>query len=71
MNVFVLEKYFDFCSLNTNMLSKIRWYSCTTFLILILYMTYYCTSAEDAATIVALNERIKGELYGGFFKDKK
>ena len=70
MNVFVLEKYFDFCSSNTNMLSKIRWYSCTTFWILILY-TAYCTSAEDTATIGALNERINGELYGGFFKEKK
>ena len=34
-------------------------------------MTYYCTSAEDTATIDALNERINGELYGGFFKEKK
>ena len=53
------------------MLPKIRCYSCTTFLILIVYVTYYCTTAEDTATTDALNERINGELYGGFFKDKK
>ena len=53
------------------MLPKIRWYSCTAFLILIPYMTYYCTSAEDTATTDALNERINGELYDGFFKGKK
>ena len=53
------------------MLPKIRWYTCMTFLILIPYMTHYCTSAEDTATFDALNERINGELYDGFFKDKK
>merc|ERR1712110_514808 len=53
------------------MASETRRSSCKSFVMLILCMISYSTKAEDADMIKSLNEKINGELYDGFFKDKK